>query len=128
MFRKIVHIILSLFLLVANTGVCFSMHYCGGKIVCVSINPEHKSCCAEGEVNCCKIITEKIQLAEIYLIPQSDNLFQDISRNLQFENQKLFKDAFYFTFIAHTQKYYNYKFPPPPKIKAKLASLQSYLL
>lgn len=128
MFRKIAHIILPLFLLWANTGVNFSMHYCGGKLINVSLNPEHQSCCSEGEDNCCEIITEKIQFDETYLIPQSDNLFRNISRDLQCKNQKLFNETLDHAFFDHRQLNNNHKFPPPPLIQETLARLQTYRL
>ena len=114
--------------MITTTGISFSMHNCGCKIVRVSISPEYQSCCTEGEVNCCKIITEKIQLVENYLISQSNNQFEDISKDLQFENQNLFKEAYEFTFFAHTQLYNNHKSPPHFRSQVILASFQSYLL
>lgn len=128
MLRKIAHIILSLFLLLANTGVDFSVHYCGGKLINVALNPEHKSCCSEGEDNCCEIKTEKIQFDETYLIPQSDHLFKNISRDLQCENQKLFNETLGFAFFDHQQLNNNHKSPPPPLIQETLARLQTYRL
>ena len=128
MLRKIVHIVLVIFLMVLTTGISISKHYCGDEIVRISLSSEHQYCCAEGEFNCCKIIKEKIQLVENYLASQSNYQYVEASKNLQFANHTLLKDTFYFTFIAHTQKYNNYNFPPPQKIKAILARLQTYLL
>ena len=128
MLRKIVHIVLVIFLMVLTTGISISKHYCGEEIVRISLSSEHQSCCAEGEFNCCKIIKEKIQLVDNYLASRSNCQFVDVSKKLQFVNHNLFKDTFYLTLIAHTQKYNNYNFPPPQKTKAILARLQTYLL
>jgi len=52
MTRKIIHIVLTVFLMVATTGLTFSMHYCGGKWVSTSINQEAKSCCGSACAGC----------------------------------------------------------------------------
>lgn len=128
MLRKIIYIVLVLFLMVATTGITFSKHYCGDEIVCVSLSSEHQSCCAEGEINCCKIITEKIQLVDNYLVSQSNYQFVDLSKNIQFANHDLFKEVYDFTFVELTLLYNNYKFQPPSRKKVILARLQTYLL
>lgn len=128
MLRKIAHIVLVVFLMVLTTGITISKHYCGDEIVRISLSSEHQSCCDEGEFNCCKIIKKKIQLVENYLTSQSNYQSVEVSKKLQFVNHNLFKDVFYFSFITHTQKYNNYKLPRPPKNKASLAMLQTYLL
>jgi len=53
MFRKITHIILLVYLLVATTGITFSVHYCQGEYISASIDKEAKSCC-NGRDKCCK--------------------------------------------------------------------------
>jgi len=53
MFRKIIHIILLVYLLVATTGITFSVHYCRGEYVSASIDKEAKPCC-NGKDKCCK--------------------------------------------------------------------------
>lgn len=74
-FRKCISLILSVLLLVSNTGLAFSVHYCGGKIASVSsvyhtgkvcemekpvvekpccakkIAEKHKKCCKDKVVN-----------------------------------------------------------------------------
>ena len=73
MFRKITHIILSVFLMVSTTGITLSMHYCGGKWVSTSINKEAKSCC-DGTDGCCENKTIHFEVEDDYVSPiQVDN-------------------------------------------------------
>jgi len=68
MLRKITHIVLALFLMVSTTGITFSMHYCGGKLVSTSINKEAKSCC-DGTGGCCENKTLRFEVKEDFVSP-----------------------------------------------------------
>ena len=65
--RKLLHIILGMFLLVTTTGVTFSMHYCGGRLVSASVNKTSEPCCNSG--GCCHDKTIHFQLKENFVSP-----------------------------------------------------------
>ncbi|MBN2347412.1 MAG: hypothetical protein JXJ22_01160 [Bacteroidales bacterium] len=67
MFRKLAHIILSLFLLTTTTGITLSKHYCGGKLVSTSLNHHVKSCCDMD--GCCHDETISIQVKNDFVSP-----------------------------------------------------------
>lgn len=68
MFRKIAHIALSVFLMVATIGLTYSMHYCGGEFVSTSINKEAKTCC-DGSGGCCENKTLHLEVEDDYVSP-----------------------------------------------------------
>jgi hypothetical protein len=102
-FKKCTSLILVFLLLVSNTGMAFNMHYCGEKLVGITLktvfqNPE-KGCCgvAEKKSHCCKnkvvhfqkktdTTTLKVfsfQSTFVYLIPQTKALFFTGSKNFK---------------------------------------------
>ena len=68
MLRKVIHIVLAVFLWVATTGVTFSMHYCRGKLVSTAINKEAKSCC-DGSGGCCQTKTVHYEVKNNFVSP-----------------------------------------------------------
>ncbi|MCH7657865.1 MAG: hypothetical protein IIB05_06050 [Bacteroidetes bacterium] len=126
MFRKTANIILVLLLLTATIGFSVSKHYCGSRLVEVSINSEEEPCCDDMEnSNCCRYETEYFQLIEDLVTPVS------------FENTRiadfdiLFQVVFVYFFNTPGNietGVLNYaESPPPPSIQAKLSLLQTYL-
>jgi len=65
MLKKTIHIALALVVLVGAIGFSVSKHYCGSRLVSISIDSEAKSCCGdEGSSNCCKNKTTHFHLDE----------------------------------------------------------------
>lgn len=124
MFRRIIHIVLSVFLMVATTGITFSMHYCGGKHVSTSIYKEAKSCC-DDTGGCCENKTVHIELEDDYVSPvQIDNtkiaeldVPFPILFALHFELFPIESESF----EVYTDT------SPPPTIQTRLSLLQTYL-
>lgn len=81
MLRKIIHIVLALFLTIASAGVTFSMHYCGGKLVHASINKESKSCC-NSSGGCCENKTFHFEIKDNYLCPIQPEIQQNFEQDL----------------------------------------------
>lgn len=123
MLRKLIHIILALFLVVTTMGLTFSMHYCHGELVSTSINKQAKSCCDDG--GCCENKTLHFQIDDDYTCP------------LQIETKEIVQldvllpviSSFYFEFLPQneieTEVFVDTS--PPPSIQTKLALLQTYL-
>ncbi len=124
MFRRIIHIVLSVFLMVATTGMTFSIHYCGGEYVSTSINKEAKSCCDDAG-GCCENKTVHIELEDDYVSPvQIDNtkiaeldVLFPILFALHFELFSIESESF----EVYTDT------SPPPTIQTRLSLLQTYL-
>lgn len=124
MFKAVGHIFLSLLLLISTTGIAVSRHYCGGEIVSTTVLVEASSCC--GSDSCCKNEIELIQLDVEYsvsstvVVPSSVKIdlfgFSLAIFDLNVE-EILLEDEFIISDL-----------PPPPKIQALLANIQSYLL
>ena len=71
-FKRHFSVLLAIFLLISNSGMAFSIHYCGDKIASVSFKTSHnseKDCCGINETksHCCK---NKV----IHFQKKSDNL------------------------------------------------------
>ena len=126
MFRKTAHIILVLLLLTTTIGFSVSKHYCGSRLVEVSINSEAEPCCDNmGNSNCCHNETEYFQLEEDLIKPVSFENIRIASFNI------LFPLVFVYFFNApgniETEILNFAESPPPPAIQAKLSLLQAYL-
>lgn len=68
MLRKTLHIILTVLLLTATTGVAVSGHYCGESLVSVSLYTDAEKCCDDISDDCCKDAFEYFQLDQEFLI------------------------------------------------------------
>ena len=119
-----IHIVLSVLLLVATTGLAISKHYCGGELISTSVLGEAESCCDSGD--CCKNETEHIQLDVDYSVSATVVLPESVQMDLivftaalfnvnEAENTKLVQE-----FLTDSH--------PPPKLHTSLAIRQSYLL
>ena len=126
MFRKLIHITVALLLLFVTAGYSISKHYCGTRLVSVTISHEAEPCCdMEGKSGCCRNETKSFQLDENFVIsPALENnlvnsvdllfpLFYVIRENILFGDTKL--------------TYQIPESPPPIKRQTALSSLQTYL-
>jgi len=124
MIRKIIHIVLSVFFMVATTGITFSMHYCGGKYVSTSINKESKSCC-EDTGGCCENKTVHIEVEDDYVSPIQ------IGNTKVVELYVLFPILFTLNFELSPEENETFKVytdtSPPPTIQTRISLLQTYL-
>ena len=127
MFRKAGHIILLILLLISTTGFAISKHYCGTKLVSISIDSDAKSCCGDDTGKCCHDKSEHFQLKEDFVSSFDQfNFDNDFCIELDFImkfNLVLNNEVDNIKeFIPH------YNSPPPPNILSVLARLQTYLL
>jgi hypothetical protein len=124
MLRKTTQIILTLFLMVATTGITCSMHYCGGELVYISINNDTKSCC-DSSGGCCENKTLQFVVEDDYVIPVQIENSRIVELNLLFSvlfvsNFNLFPegDEAFKAYDDHS---------PPPTTQTRLSLLQTYL-
>ena len=122
MLRKISHIFLSLLILVTTMGLTIDKHYCGTRLVSVSIFSETESCC-DMTSNCCHDDTDTYKLDVDYTLSQLNIDFVQTPfeiPGLSFYYLSLFDrrslDAEFASFI------------PPRKIQATLSIFQTYRL
>jgi len=93
MFRKIAHIVLAFLLLTTTIGFTVSKHYCGSRLVEISINYEAESCCDDlGTSNCCHNETEYFQLKEDFVSPASFENTRIASFDILLLNLKQYHD------------------------------------
>jgi len=113
-------------LLTTTIGFSVSKHYCGSRLVEVSINSEAEPCCDDIETSsCCHNETEYFQLKE------------DLVTTVSFENTRIagfdilfpLVFAYFFNSTGNIEtEVSNYaESPPPPAIQTKLSLLQIYL-
>ena len=122
MLRKISHIILSLILLVSTMGLTIDKHYCGTRLVSVSILNDTDPCCDPGD-GCCHDDSETYKLSVDYTLSQSDIDFNQapiVLPALSFLYVPLFggisSNAEFTVFI------------PPRSLRTTLSTFQTYLL
>lgn len=113
---------MSMLFLLTTMGFTVSKHYCGNKLVDVSINVEAESCCnMEG---CCHNDNEHFQLKEEFVSSINIDSFENIGIDL------LFPVYFLSVTIEQTEttkSEIEYTDIPPPKIQTSLALLQTFL-
>ena len=123
MLKKTVNIFISFVFLLSTMGFTVSKHYCGNKLVDVSINVEAESCCDMD--GCCHNENEHFQLEEEFVGSISIDSFEDIGIDLLF--------PIYFISITNesiesvNSTIELAELPPPPKILTRLSLLQTYL-
>ena len=124
MLRKIAHIVLALFLMLATTGITFSMHYCGGKLVSTAINKEAKTCC-DGTGGCCENKILHFEVEDNYVIPVKVENIKTIELDVLFPILFVFNLELYNVEDRANNTFYDSS--PPPTIQTRLAFLQTYL-
>lgn len=124
MARKAMHIVLSLFLMVATTGLTFSMHYCGGKWVSTSINKETESCCSDA-CGCCENKTVHYEVEEDFVSP----IALEISPSIELD--VVFPLLFAINFEYPSNSYGDVEIiddtSPPLPVQTRLSLLQTFL-
>ncbi len=124
MFRKFIHIIISLLLLISITGFAVSKHYCGSELVSVKINQETSPCC-DMEENCCQNETDFYLLDSDFLISTSQLLEDRTELEFLFPVIYIFLDLE--TPISRDLVDNITESPPPKKLQDRLSILQSFL-
>lgn len=128
MLRMILNMILSMLLVITTAGFSISKHFCGDKVVSVSLNKEAPSCCNNAKAcNSCHNESQHFQLKTDFITSSNYVNLDDISENIltltpelfQF-SVKEFEDAGIFHVFTDTS--------PPLKILTHLANLQTFLL
>lgn len=125
MLKRIIHIILACLFLTTTTGFTLSKHYCGARMVSVSINTEADFCCGDmGNSNCCHNETEHFQLKVDFVSYVSDFQFQDTDVDV------LFPVVFaYLHNSLSTEPDIDFsptESTPPPDIKTFLSAIQVF--
>ena len=72
MFKKFIHIAVSMLLLVTTTGVNLNLHFSGEQLFSFSLVGEADSCC-ETDCNCCDETTIKYQIKDEFNASSFDN-------------------------------------------------------
>jgi len=124
MFRKITHIVLTIYLLVSTTGITFSIHYCGDKYVTTSINKEAQSCCNKKD-GCCKNKTIHLNSTDNYLNSIEGNNIRIVELDTLFP--AIFPLVFKASPLSHGALETYTDTSPPIPINTFLSLLQTYL-
>ena len=127
MFRKITHILFAILLLITTMGFSVSKHYCGSRLVSISINSTAESCCADKKTsNCCHNETEFFQFDKDFTSPVI------VENNQIQELDILFPSMFVYlldrSMIFESEILNFAESPPPPNLHTKLSLFQTYLI
>lgn len=127
MFRKIIYILFAMLLLISTMGFTVSKHYCGSRLISISINSEAESCCGEkANSSCCHNETEFFQFDENFTSPV-------IVENNQITDLDILFPAVFISLLNEpviiNSNILNFaESPPPPKLHTKLSLFQTYLI
>ena len=124
MLRKTTNIVLILLWTITTTGFTISKHYCGERLVSVTINHSLDTSCCGPERGCCHNEKESIQLKNDYIAAQE---FEELSTP---EQENLFPVIYSYISnipvkIKDQTKYYRNSHPPP-KLSVILSELQTF--
>ena len=122
MLRTITHIILSLVLLVSTAGVTIDRHYCGTRLVSVSLTGDTQSCCEPGD-GCCHNDIDTYKLEVDYTVSPFSIDFDQLA--VEIPVQQFFNISLPDGSLTDTEFSF---FVPPRKLRTSLSTLQTYRL
>ena len=82
-FRKLINVLLALFLLVSNTGLSFNVHYCEDTIASITLFSNEKA--FEIEKNCCGEVEEQSNCCHNKIIKSESKSDQIVLKLFSFE-------------------------------------------
>lgn len=127
MFRKFTHILIAILLLITTMGFSVSKHYCGSRLIEISINSVAEPCCSGMETSgCCHDETEYFQFDE-------DFVSSIIIENIQITDfDILFPLAIIYVFNTPEGVEKDIldfaESPPPRNLHTTLSLFQTYLI
>ena len=122
MLRKITHIIIVVLLLVTTMGMTIDKHYCGTRLVSVSILNEIESCCDITD-DCCHNDSESYKLSVDYAYSQINTDFNPVPTELP-----AFSTHYLSLFEGNCSDAGFSLYNPPRKILTTLSIFQAYRL
>ena len=122
--KRISHIILSLILLIATTGMTITGHYCGNRLVSVNILSEPDKCCDNND--CCRTETFAIKLDTDIINSSPEYSFRLLSSPAPLAHESIFNE----NFLLHNNSDTGVTgfFNLPPKLSILLSRLGTFLL
>ncbi len=121
MLNKAAHIVLTMLLLIATIGLTVEKHYCGTRLVSVSLFGDPDPCC-DTDAGCCHNDSDTFVLKADYTTPQSLAAFESF-----------IPDAVAHPAVVHslavserTDGPEHAGLSPPISVRPKLSSLQTY--
>ena len=123
MIRKITHIAFILLWTITTTGFTISRHYCGERLISVSIDNEAESCCGS-ENGCCHNENERFEIKDDFIAAQDlEELSIPVHENLF----PIVYSCISNIAVCDPDNIYNYKKShPPPGVRAILSELQTF--
>ena len=125
MLKKILNISLILILTVATMGFSISQHYCGDRLVSVSVNETAESCCGAME-NCCQNKIIHLQLDDDFVVETTYELLNKADQEFFFYATSIILTNELTQKLTVEEKFTD--FSPPLDLKTYLASIQTFLL
>lgn len=121
MFKKSIHIFISILLLLVTTGISISAHYCGDRLRSVSLMTTTAGCC--DDASCCHNETQFYQLDDDFTFLNTEIKF--LSDHQVINYPRLDKAIP----VAERSIFPDYNnIPLHPRIRSYLALIQSFLL
>lgn len=120
MLKKAAHIIITLTLLFATTGVMVSKHYCGNKLRDIAVMKEAATCCDSD--TCCHTESEFFQLDDDFILENTE--FQPLIQKEISAVSVFYTEQSQSDLVVYSSYYL--KIPPPEE--PSLSVIQSFLL
>ncbi|MDT8394583.1 MAG: hypothetical protein RQ761_12120 [Bacteroidales bacterium] len=121
MLKKSIHILISILLLLATTGISISAHYCGEKLRAVSLMNTPAGCC--DDASCCLNETQFYQLDDDFTFLYTEIKFLSDQQVIHYPRPD---EAMPVAEKSNSPLYND--IPLHPRIRSYLALIQSFLL
>lgn len=126
MLRKLSHISLVLLLLVSTMGVTVSKHYCGSKLVDVSVLHGAEKCCDDaGSSKCCHDETAHFEVDNDFIVLAQNVMFASIAIDLFIP---VVTETIFNLVDNGREQAIDFAPPPPFKVLSFLTRIQVYRL
>jgi hypothetical protein len=134
MIRKVLHIVIAVFILISTTGFTINMHYCHDQLIDMALlAPAHSCCDTEEDANQSQAGCPGCQDESIVVEPADD--YEVSASAFNFENSyyaNLFLSSVIFNYFQGIDETTKNEVPwykkPPPTQEVVLSKIQSYLI
>jgi hypothetical protein len=135
MIRKVLHIVIAVFILISSTGFIINMHYCHDQLIDMAFLAPAHSCCDVNEENASQVQDSCPGCQDESIVVESGEDYVLSTGTFNFENSHnidLFLTAaglnFFQGFEESTKNEVPWYKKPPPYQEVVLSKIQSYLI
>ena len=135
MIRKVLHIVIAVFILVSSTGFTINMHYCHDQLIDMALLAPAHSCCDINDEDASQIQDSCPGCEDESIVVEPGDDYEVSASTFNFENShntNLFLSPVIFNYFQGIDESTKDEVPwykkPPPYQEVVLSQIQSYLI